>query len=144
MIEGVLEVPLRQFEDERGTLFHMLRCDAPHFTRFGEIYFSETRPGVVKAWKRHREMTQHFAVPVGELRLVICDDRPASSTRGRVVVFDLGRDRYRLVRVPNGLWYGFTCTGDHSALLANCADLPHNPDESESIPADSPQIPYRW
>ena len=143
-IEGVVDVPLQQFVDERGAVFHMLRCDAPHFTRFGEVYFSETNPGVVKAWKRHCQMTQHFAVPVGVLRLVIFDDRPRSSTGGRVAVFDLGRSNYRLVSVPHGLWYGFACTGDGPALLANCSDLPHDPDESESIPADSLQIPYRW
>ena len=44
---------------------HMLRCDAPHFERFGEIYFSGVNPGAIKAWHIHREMTLNYAVPVG-------------------------------------------------------------------------------
>ena len=30
-IDGVLTVPLRRIPDERGTIFHMLRADDPHF-----------------------------------------------------------------------------------------------------------------
>jgi dTDP-4-dehydrorhamnose 3,5-epimerase-like enzyme len=37
-IHGVKVVPLRRIPDERGTIFHMLRRDAPHFVEFGEIY----------------------------------------------------------------------------------------------------------
>jgi len=34
---------------------HMLRSNAPHFDRFGEIYFSTALPGTVKAGKRHKK-----------------------------------------------------------------------------------------
>ena len=37
MIEGVLVHSLKQFPDERGSVMHMLRSDAPHFQKFGEI-----------------------------------------------------------------------------------------------------------
>jgi dTDP-4-dehydrorhamnose 3,5-epimerase-like enzyme len=30
-IEGVQVIPLRRIPDERGTIFHMLRRDDPHF-----------------------------------------------------------------------------------------------------------------
>lgn len=141
---GVASFLLGRFVDDRGAVLHMLRCDAPHFSRFGEVYFSETNPGVVKAWKRHQQMTQHFAVPVGEIRLVVYDDRPGSSSFGEVEVFELGRRNYRLVRVPRGLWYGFRCVGESPALMANCSDMPHDPEEAEGIPTDSQRVPYRW
>ncbi len=144
-IEGVTLVELRQISDERGAVLHMLRCDAPGFSRFGECYFSEVSPGAVKAWKRHRDQTQRLAVPVGRLRVVIYDDRAGSLTAGRVQVIELGRpDAYHRVQIPPRLWYGFACIGGTSALLANCPDLPHDPNESEQRAVHDPTIPYTW
>ena len=145
LIEGVTLTELRQIGDERGSVLHMLRCDDPGFTGFGECYFSEVLPGAVKAWKRHRVQAQNLAVPLGRIRMVIYDDRNGSPTRGLVQVLELGRpDAYRRLRIPPGIWYGFGCISDRPALLANCADLPHDPDESERRLMDDPWIPYRW
>lgn len=121
----------------------MLRCDAPDFTRFGECYFSEVVPGAIKAWKRHNAQTQQLAVPIGRIRMVIYDDRAGSISRGQLQVLELGRpDAYVRVRIPPGLWYGFACIGQTSALLVNCADLPHDPAESELRSVHDPAIPY--
>lgn len=144
-IDGLLLTKLCQIGDARGAVLHMLRCDAPEFTRFGECYFSEVLPGAVKAWKRHRVQTQNLAVPVGRIRIAIYDDRPGSATRGRLQVLELGRpDAYLRLRIPVGLWYGFSCIGEVPALLANCADSPHDPKESEHKPIEDSAIPYRW
>lgn len=132
-IEGVAITPLRQIVDERGAVLHMLRTDSPHYRGFGECYFSEVRPRAVKAWKRHTRQTQNLAVPVGSVRFVICDDRPGSPTRGARQVIELGRpDHYVRLTIPPELWYGFTCLGESAALVTNCADIPHEPGESEA------------
>jgi len=144
-IEGVVVTELRQIIDERGAVLHMLRSDAADFTGFGECYFSEILPGVVKAWKRHRRQTQNFAVPNGRIRVVIYDDRRSSGTLGHLQILELGRpDAYRRLTVPPGLWYGFSCLGASPALLANCCDLTHDPSESETQPVNCPAIPYAW
>ena len=36
-IEGVVIKPLKKIPDERGSIYHMLRCDDPLFEEFGEI-----------------------------------------------------------------------------------------------------------
>jgi dTDP-4-dehydrorhamnose 3,5-epimerase len=145
LLEGVTITELRQFSDARGSVLRMLRCDDPDFTRFGECYFSEVLPGAVKAWKRHRVQSQHFAVPVGRIRLAIYDEREQSRTMGQVQTVELGRpDAFFRLRVPPGLWYGFTCISEVPALLANCTDLPHDPTEGEQRPSTDPEIPYRW
>lgn len=144
-IDGVERIPLRQIPAEGGAVLHMLRADAPHFTGFGEVYFSECLPGAVKAWKRHREMTQNFAVPSGRIRVVIYDDRENSPTRGTVAEHTLGRpDSYCLLRIPPMVWYGFTAADAAVGIICNCADMTHRPEESERIAADSPAIPYVW
>ena len=143
-VEGVCVFPLKQFPDERGKVMHMLRADAPHFERFGEIYFSVVRPGAIKAWKRHRIVTQNLAVPFGRIRLVIYDPREGSPTSGAVQEMDLGQEDYALVRVPPMIWYGFRGMAAGESLIANCASMPHDPAEAESIPPDSGLVPYRW
>jgi dTDP-4-dehydrorhamnose 3,5-epimerase len=137
-IEGLLLTPLRVFADERGAVLHMLRSDAPEFSRFGECYFSEINPGAVKAWKRHRTLTQNLAVPVGRIRVVVYDAREGSRTCGRRDVLELGRpDAYARLRIPPKLWYGFIALGSTAALIANCADAPHEQGESEALAADA-------
>jgi dTDP-4-dehydrorhamnose 3,5-epimerase len=145
VIAGLVVSPLREITDERGAVLHMLRSDSPDFAGFGEVYFSEVRPGAVKGWKLHEMQTQIFAVPIGRIQLVFFDARPDSPSRGAVQEVVLGRpDQYKRVRVPPGVWYGFGCLRDCPALLANCADLPHDPAESRSLPLDDQSIPYRW
>lgn len=143
-IDGVAIYPLRQIKDERGMVMHMLRGDAAHFEKFGEIYFSVVLPGVVKAWKLHKEMVLNFAVPQGEIKLVIYDGRPDSPTHGVVQEIVTGIDRYGLIRIPNGVWYGFRGEAETSSMIANCATLPHTPGESEQIDMHSTTIPYKW
>ncbi len=144
-IDGVIISELRQISDERGSVLHMMRCDSLEFVRFGECYFSEVLPGAVKAWKRHRKQTQNLAVPVGQIRLSIFDGRESSVTRGNLLILELGRpDAYFRVQIPFGIWYGFMCISTTPALLANCTDLSHDPDESDLLPADSSEIPYAW
>jgi dTDP-4-dehydrorhamnose 3,5-epimerase len=144
-IEGVTLIDLRQIGDERGAVLHMLRNDAPEFTRFGECYFSEVLPGAIKAWKRHHAQTQNLAVPVGRIRVVIYDDREGSVTQGQLQISELGRpDAYMRLQIPPGLWYGFSGLSETPALLANCVDLPHDPGESEQRSITDLGIPYQW
>ena len=144
-IEGVIVQPLREITDNRGSVLHMMRRDSELFKQFGEVYFSEIHSGKVKAWKRHKKQTQNLTVPLSKIRLVIFDNRPSSRTHGNIAEYQLGRpDHYRLVQIPPMLWYGFQASGGETALIVNCADQPHDPEDTESLPADSNEIPYQW
>lgn len=131
VIAGVTLTPLRQLVDERGAVLHMLRNDAPNFGGFGECYFSEINPGVVKAWKAHKNQTQNIAVPVGRIYMVLYDDRPSSDSYQAQLQLELGRpDFYQLLQIPPSIIYGFQCISAVPALLVNCASIPHDPLES--------------
>jgi dTDP-4-dehydrorhamnose 3,5-epimerase len=144
MINGVQIIPLRQILDERGKVMHMLRADAPHFRGFGEIYFSAVHPGAVKAWHIHKRMTLSYAVPVGKIKLVLYDDRPDSPSKSRLQEVYLGPDNYNLVVIPPMIWNGFKGLGSELSLVANCANLAHDPDEIDRLDPAAPQIPYDW
>jgi dTDP-4-dehydrorhamnose 3,5-epimerase len=144
MIHGVVVTPLKQIFDERGKVMHMLREDSPVFSRFGEIYFSCVHPGAVKAWHLHKRMTLNYAVIFGEIKCVLYDDRPDSPTCGKVQEYFLSPENYNLLTVPPLVWNGFKAIGDRSAIVANCATLPHDPDEIERRQAFDSGIPYDW
>ena len=144
-IEGVIIQPLRQIADNRGSILHMLRSDSELFKQFGEVYFSEIHPGSIKAWKRHKGQTQNITVPIQRIRLVIYDPRLNSGTTGNIIEHELGRpNNYKLIQIPPMLWYGFQALDNQTALIANCADRPHDPREDESLSSESDQIPYQW
>lgn len=144
MIEGVVLTPLRQIFDERGKVMHMLREDSAVFSRFGEIYFSCTHPGVVKAWHLHKEMTLNYAVIHGEIKFVLFDDRPDSATRGEIQEFFISPENYMLVTVPPMVWNGFKSIGSTASIIANCSTLPHSADEIERRSPSDSSIPYSW
>lgn len=144
VIEGVMITPLRQIADERGKVMHMLRVDDEHYTQFGEIYFSCIYPGIVKAWKLHKKMTMNCVVPQGQVKFVLYDDRKDSHSRGEIQEFLMGPDHYFLLTVPPMIWTGFQCLGGQSAILANCASLPHTSNEYECRDMRDPSIPYEW
>ena len=144
MIDGVLVHPLRQIPDERGKIMHMLRCDDPHFERFGEIYFSIVYPGVIKGWHLHKNMTLNYAVVSGMIKLVLYDDRHDSPTHRELQELFIGESNYVLVTIPPGVWNGFKGIGAVPAIVANCATLPHDPQEIVRMDPFNSHIPYDW
>ena len=144
MIDGIEIFPLKRIQDERGIVMHMLKASDSHFQKFGEIYFSVIFPGVIKAWHLHSRMTINYAVVEGNIKLVVFDQRPDSKTRGQVQEIFFGQVNYQLVRVPPGVVNGFTATGGERAIVANCADIPHDPDEITRIDPFAKTIPYDW
>jgi dTDP-4-dehydrorhamnose 3,5-epimerase len=142
MIDGVRITPLRQILDERGKVMHMLRRDSPGFHEFGEIYFSTVNPGAIKGWHIHKAMILNYAVPYGNIKFVLYDDRAESPTRGKVEELFLGPDNYCLVTVPPFVWNGFKGLGSTPAIVANCASIPHDPGEIDRLDPFDPTIPY--
>jgi len=143
-IDGIVVKPLKRIPDERGTIFHMMRSDDDIFEQFGEIYFSLAYPGVIKGWHIHKEITLHYAIVQGMIKLVIYDDREKSITRGNMIELFTGQDNYCLVKIPPLIWNGYKCIGVSPALVANCATIPHDPGEMDRLDPFSDKIGYDW
>jgi len=144
MIDGVIITPLNQIFDERGKVMHMMREDSEIFSTFGEIYFSCTYSGAIKAWHMHKEMTLNYAVIHGAIKCVLFDDRPESKTQGRLEELFLSPENYCLVTVPPKIWNGWKGIGKETSIVANCSTLPHDTSEIKRKPVTDPSIPYDW
>jgi dTDP-4-dehydrorhamnose 3,5-epimerase len=143
-IDGVVIKKLLQIGDERGKIMHMLRSDDEVFEQFGEIYFSQVYPQVIKGWHLHTKMILNYAVVIGSIKLVLFDDRKDSPTKGVVQEIFLGEADYKLVKIPANIWNGFKGVGTTPSIVANCASIAHDPEEIKRLDPFDKSIPYDW
>jgi dTDP-4-dehydrorhamnose 3,5-epimerase len=144
MIDGVTIIPLKTILDERGMVRHMLKCTDQHFRKFGEIYFSIIFPNAIKAWHIHKKMELNYAVVSGNIKLVLFDARKESATHGELQEIFMGEENYVLVTVPPYVVNGFKAIGNEKAIVANCATIPHDPEEIERFDPFDNTIGYPW
>ena len=90
-LKNIRTYPLQKIAAIGGDVMHAVKHSDVDFFGFGEAYFSWIKPGAVKAWKRHREMSLNLIVPLGEIRFVFHDTEEKSFKE----IFLIGK-RYQL------------------------------------------------
>jgi dTDP-4-dehydrorhamnose 3,5-epimerase len=146
VISGVRARRARVLPDERGRLGEIMRADDPWFDKFGQVYFTTTYPGVVKAWHYHKLQTDHFYCLKGVVKVALYDGRAHSPTTGEVNEIYLSEHLPGLVEIPPGVYHGWMCVSDVEAYVINVTTECYNydnPDEHR-VPAHTPDIPYVW
>ena len=142
-VEGVLLTLLKRIYHPKGDVFHGMKKSDAGFSGFGEAYFSTINFEDTKPWKKHCKMTLNFVVPMGEIRIVIFDDREGSSTKNNFFDITLGDKNYQRITIPPGVWVAFCGVGPNYNLLLNLANLEHDPNEVERKESLS-EIAYQW
>lgn len=146
MIIGVKVKSLKINLDDRGYLMEIIRNDEAFFTRFGQCYLTTCFPGIVKAWHMHERQEDNICAVKGNVKLVLSDLREKSPTATEINEFFLGEQNPLLVKVPPGVYHGFTPLGSDTAILLNLPSEPYsraNPDEHR-LPFDTQKIDYSW
>ena len=123
-------------------MYHCLKNTDPQFVEFGEAYFSFVDYKYVKGWKRHKYMSLNIVVPVGRILFVLYDQRYDSSTKDTYQEVILSNANYSLLSVPPMVWMGFAGLNKDHNILLNLADLPHDPEESETLNLSA--FDYNW
>ncbi|MCW8899131.1 MAG: dTDP-4-dehydrorhamnose 3,5-epimerase [Gammaproteobacteria bacterium] len=140
MIDDVIITPLKIINVPGGDVFHAMKKNDSGFAGFGEAYFSTIEPGIIKAWKRHQNMTLNLIVPHGKIRFIIFDDRATDT--GKVQEIILSRDNYCRLTVPPMVWMGFQGVATENSMLLNIASLSHDPEESDK--KEISEIIFDW
>ena len=146
LIDGVAVRGAKVIADERGRLGEIMRADDPWYEKFGQVYFTTTYPGVVKAWHYHKKQTDHFYVVKGTVKVALFDRRQDSPTYGEVNELYLGEHCPGLVRIPPGVCHGWMCISENEAYIVNVVSEMYNyaePDEHR-LDAHNNDIPYDW
>ena len=141
-IDGVLITPIKIIPVLGGDVLHGLKLDDPGFSGFGEAYFSTIDTGVIKAWKRHREMTMNLIVPIGAIRFVICDEYSSNSSKPYCQEVVLSTENYCCLTVPPMVWMGFEGVGHQLNMLLNVANIQHRADETDKLAIN--KINFDW
>ena len=141
-IEGLILTPLNRIHNPNGDILHGLKRSEAEFTSFGEAYFSMINNGSIKGWNKHKVMTLNLIVAIGEVSLVVYDDREKSNTNGSFYTIELSQLNYKRLTVPPGLWLAFKGKGSQSNLILNIASIEHDSEEIERKPLE--QINYNW
>jgi dTDP-4-dehydrorhamnose 3,5-epimerase len=145
-LDRVIVVALKKVANQRGHLMEVQRRDDAHFPGFGQVYVTCTRPGIVKAWYRHRQQVDQIALVSGALQLALFDDRDDSPTRGAVQEIIITEAQPVLVQIPTGIWHGFRALGADDAYLLHLNTHLFDADhlDEDRRPADDAGIPFRW
>lgn len=144
MIDGVKVIPLKRFPDDRGYLLEILRSDDPYFQKFGQIYVSKLRKGIIKAWHKHEKQTDYFFVVAGTSKIGLYDDRQGSPTQGEYQSVILGDDgETALLAIPPLVWHGQMSLSDHTLLL-NMPTEPYNRQKPDEIRATVEDFKDIW
>ena len=139
MIDGLLRIPLRRFEDARGWLMELRRESAlPRQTRQTNLSFS--RRGVIRGLHYHeRGQDDLFVCIQGTARVVVLD-----RASGEAYSEDIGDENPVALYIPGRHAHGFEALTDllflyHVTEEYDAAD----PDEHE-IPWDDPRVKHLW
>ncbi len=146
MIKGVEVKKLKVIPDERGRLMEILRRDDKIFKRFGQVYMTTARPGIVKAWHYHKKQDDHFCCVFGKMRVVLYDARKNSRTFGKIQEFTIGPGNPLLIKIPRGVYHGFKCVAKFESIVINIPTNVYNykkPDEYR-VDAYDNNISYDW
>ena len=140
MIDDVLTIPLNIIDTPGGNILHIMKSNDIGFANFGEAYFSEIEHNMIKAWKRHKEMTLNLVVPVGEIRFVLFDDREPTKSQFQEII--LSKKNYCRITIPPMIWMGFQGLSNSGSMLLNIANIPHSPEEVDRKKID--EIQFDW
>jgi dTDP-4-dehydrorhamnose 3,5-epimerase len=130
VIDRILRIPLRKFDDERGWFMELMRAGAlPKPVRQSNLVFS--RRGVVRGLHYHeRGQDDLFACVNGMVRVVALDRES-----GEVFTEDIGDDNPVAVYIPGTLAHGYEA-------LTDCLFLYHVTEEYDAANPDEHQVPW--
>lgn len=140
-LEKILETQLQVIPSEEGKVMHALKYTDVGFSGFGEVYFSSIKKGYIKAWKRHNKMILNLIVPVGAIKFVFATNNKETNDY-EFQQYTLSKDNYIRLTVPKNIWFGFQGINEGLNLVANVANLVHDPGEIERL--DVSKIKYNW
>ncbi|MFQ6083881.1 MAG: dTDP-4-dehydrorhamnose 3,5-epimerase family protein [Candidatus Aminicenantia bacterium] len=146
MIEGVKVKQLKLNFDDRGFLTEVLKEGEEIFQDIKQCTFTETYPGVIKAFHWHKRQTDIWFFSQGLAQVVLYDLRKDSPTHKETNVFYMGEKNPLILSIPPGVAHGYRVLSQKPVQLVYFTTQsydPENPDE-ERIPFNDSGIGFDW
>jgi len=146
MIDGVKIRQLKIFTDDRGFLTEILKEGEEVFKEIKQATYTESYPGVIKAFHWHKKQWDIWFIAGGMAQVVLHDLRKDSPTYKKTDVFYLGDDNRQVLLIPPGVAHGYRVLGKKRARLMYFVTEKYNPEtpDEERIPFDDKEINFDW
>jgi dTDP-4-dehydrorhamnose 3,5-epimerase len=147
LIDGVTIHEVANVPKSNGYLTEIFRRDwGASRGEVDQVFQVVLDPGRISAWHAHANTTDRLFVSYGRIRIVLYDAREDSPTHGLLNEFRFGTIRPALVHVPARVWHGVQNVWDGPSILINVVDRAYDYEDPDHwrIPADSPEIPFRF
>jgi dTDP-4-dehydrorhamnose 3,5-epimerase len=146
MIKDVFLKKLDLNFDDRGFLTEVLKETDHFFKPIKQTTYTESYPGVIKAFHWHKKQWDYWLIVKGMAQVVLYDLRDDSPTKGETNVFYLGEKNLTLLVIPPGVAHGYRVLGNQPVGLFYHTTEPCNKEEpdEERIPFDDPLINFDW
>ena len=145
MIEGLAIKKVVGHQDHEGFFGELVKFGEETFHEIKQTSYSETRPGVIKAFHYH-PYWEIWCVVKGRAKIVVADIREGSPTRGNTEVIETGEGDMKVIAIPPGVAHGYQVLGDSPMGIiyhaAEAYDQAHP--RIEHLPQDSPLIGFDW
>jgi dTDP-4-dehydrorhamnose 3,5-epimerase len=145
--DGVKIRDLPPITDERGIIVELMDPRwGWHDKPIVFTYMFTVRPGFIKGWGMHKAHEDRYTIILGELEIVMYDDRPDSPTQGLVATYVLSEWRRQAINIPPGIWHANRNIGPKDVVVINFPTTPYdheNPDKYR-LPLDTDKIPYKF
>jgi len=145
-ITGVIVRQLKINSDDRGFFTEILKKGDGVFKEIKQTSYTETYPGVIKAFHWHKKQWDFWFVAAGTAQVVLYDLREKSLTKGETEVIYAGENNHVVIVIPPGVAHGYRVLGEKKVGLfyhTTEAYDSRNPDE-ERISFDDPGIGFDW
>jgi dTDP-4-dehydrorhamnose 3,5-epimerase len=139
VIDGILRIPLRRFEDERGWFSELRRDSAlPKPMVQTNLVFSQA--GVVRGLHYHERGQDDLFVCVQGMARVVVLDRET----GETFTEDIGDENPVALYIPGTNAHGYEALTDVLFCYHVTAEYdPENPDE-QNVPWNDPRVAQLW
>lgn len=146
MIEGVKIKSLKRFSDDRGYLSEVIKEGEETFIQVKQTTYTESYPGVIKAFHWHNNQTDVWFVVKGEAQIVLYDKRQGSPTHDETQVVYAGESNPAIILIPPGVAHGYRVLGSKKVGLLYHTDQAYNPSDpdEERIAHNDSVIGFDW
>lgn len=124
----------------------MIKQGEPLFKEVKQTSYTETYPGIIKAFHWHKKQTDIWFVAKGMAQVVLYDLRKDSPTYKETNVLFMGEQNPSLLLIPPNIAHGYKVLGNKSVCLFYHTDQAYNPKkpDEERIPYNSKKINFDW
>ncbi len=118
MIEGVKNITVNCYVDDRGYLTQVLQESDAAFPPIKRIYIvGNFGKGVIRGFHKHFKEMKGFFVASGAAKFVLRDDREGAKTYKEMNTYILSSRNPSILVVPTGVYNGWTSLEENTILL---------------------------